>query len=192
MDRQRTWGSRSMILLALLTLHLALIAWVVLASRARNFGGLPELTIDLMYLPPTQALKVRAERARLEPMKTNVAIGAAVPLFNSSSQPGSSSTSDGRGSVVNWVAEAHRAVRAFEIRRDHPRTSAISVSMSWEDWVLREHHPGERFKTQGGDWIVWINANCYQVANWDPNAPPLDPNPTPTICRPPDAVPHGN
>ena len=62
--------------------------------------------------------------------------------------------------------------------------------MSWEDWVLREHHPGERFKTEGGDWIVWINANCYQVASWDPNAKPLSPDPPPTVCREAEAAAH--
>lgn len=171
-----------MILLALVAVHLGLLAWVVLASRNTIVGAAAEVPINLIYLPPVQAPKVYAEHTRLEPMRTNVAVGAAPPLFASSTQSGSSSASDGRGSAVNWAAEAHRAVRAFEIRRDHPVPSAVSVSMSWEDWVLREHHAGDRFKTESGDWIVWINASCYQVASWQSTAPALGANPPRTIC----------
>lgn len=181
-----------MILAGLVAVHLGLLAWALLATRTSSVVAPSEVPINIVYLPPIQFPRVHAEHTRLEPMRTNVAIGAAPPLFASAAQSGSSSASEGRGSAVNWAAEAHRAVRAFEIRRDHPRTSAISVSMSWEDWVLREHRVGERFKTEGGDWIVWINANCYQVASWDPNAPPLSPDPPPTICREPEAAPHGN
>jgi hypothetical protein len=192
MDQQKALGSRTLILAGLLAVHLALLVWALLASRTTSVTVPSEIPISLVYLPPIQFPRVHAEHTRLEPMRTNVAVGVAPPLFASSSLTGSLSASDGRGSAVNWAAEAHRAVRAFEIRRDHPRTSAISVSMSWEDWVLREHRVGERFKTEGGDWVVWINANCYQVASWDPNAPPLNPDPPPTICRDPEAAPHGN
>ena len=188
MDLRKAWGSRSLILAGLLAMHLGLLAWALLATRTSSVVVSSEIPINIVYLPPIQFPRVYAEHTRLEPMRTNVAVGDAPPLFASSNQSGSGSAADGRGSVVNWAAEAHRAVRAFEIRRDHPRTSAISVSMSWEDWVLREHHPGERFKTEGGDWIVWINANCYQVASWDPNAQPLSPDPPPTVCREPEAV----
>lgn len=191
MDQRKAWGSRSLILAALLAVHLGLLVWVILATRTSGVASSPETPINIVYLPPIQFPRVYAEHTRLEPMRTNVAVGEAPPLFASSTQSGSEAAADGRGSAVNWAAEAHRAVRAFEIRRDHPRTSAISVSMSWEDWVLREHRLGERFKTEGGDWIVWINANCYQVASWDPNAPPLGPDPPPTICREPEAAARG-
>jgi hypothetical protein len=191
MDQRKAWGSRFLILAGLFAVHLGLLAWALLATRTSSVAAASEVPISIVYIPPIQFPRVHAEHTRLEPMRTNVAVGVAPPLFASSTQSGSEAATDGRGSVVNWAAEAHRAVRAFEIRRDHPRTSAISVSMSWEDWVLREHHPGERFKTEGGDWIVWINANCYQVASWDPNAQPLSPDPPPTICREPEAAAHG-
>jgi hypothetical protein len=31
-------------------------------------------------------------------------------------------------------------------------------------WPRSKHHAGEQYKTPDGDWIVWINDNCYQVA----------------------------
>ncbi len=157
-----------MILAGLLAAHLGLLAWALLATRTSSVVAASEIPINIVYVPPIQFPRVYAEHTRLEPMRTNVAEGLAPPLFASSTQSGSEAAADGRGSAVNWAAEAHRAVRAFEIRRDHPRTSAISVSM-----------------------IVWINANCYQVASWDPNAQPLSPDPPPTICREPAAVAQG-
>src|SRR5258708_12835523 len=77
--------------------------------------------------------------------------------------PASSGT-DGDGAAVNWAAEAPRAVQAVEIRRNHPPSVAISSSTLWTDWWPREHHAGDRFKTESGDWIVWIRASCYQIA----------------------------
>jgi hypothetical protein len=173
-----------MILAAVIALHLALIAWMVLASRTRGISGASEVAIDLVALPPIQIPRVQAERTRLEPMRTNVAVGLAPPLLASSPDRSTSAAPDGRGSAVNWSAEAHRAVRAFEIRRDHPVPSTVSVSMSWEEWVLREHHAGDRFKTESGDWIVWINANCYQVASWQSTEPAFGANPPRTVCPP--------
>jgi hypothetical protein len=149
MDQRKAWGSRSLILAGLLAVHLGLLAWALLATRTSSVPAPRKSPSTIVYLPPIQFPRVYAEHTRLEPMRTNVAEGLAPPLFASSTQSGSEAAADGRGSAVNWAAEAHRAVRAFEIRRDHPRTSAISVSMSWEDWVLREHHPGERYKTEG-------------------------------------------
>jgi hypothetical protein len=37
------------------------------------------------------------------------------------------------------------------------------VEDNW--WPQAKHHAGDQFKTANGDWIVWINENCYQVAN---------------------------
>jgi hypothetical protein len=73
---------------------------------------------------------------------------------------------NGEGSGVDWAAEARRALQAFEIR-SHQATASRSVSGRPEDdhWPLHaQHHAGERFKTENGDWMVWIDANCYEIA----------------------------
>jgi hypothetical protein len=49
----------------------------------------------------------------------------------------------------------------------------------------REHHAGDQMKTASGDWIVWINANCYQIASWHSDAPDFGALSSRTICRNP-------
>jgi len=183
MDDANAWGkSRPIILFVVLALHLAIVALLVAASRTLTVGVSKEHSIEVMLIPPTKVPKVRAENARPQRLSTNIAIALAPPVLNSSLQSGPSFSPDGRGSAVNWAAEAHRALRAFEIRRDQPPSSAISVSSSLDDWWPGEHHVGDQFKTDSGDWIVWINANCYQIASWHSNA--MSASPARTICPP--------
>jgi hypothetical protein len=193
MDEPNASGkSRPIIFLVVLTLHLAILALLVVASRTSSIAVPTEHSIEVMLLPPAKAPKVRAENTRPQRMSTNIAIALAPPVLNSSVQSGSSSAPDGHGSAVNWAAEAHRALRAFEIRRDQPPSSAVSVSTSLDDLWSREHHAGDSFKTDSGDWIVWINANCYQIASWHSNAAASGPGPSHTICAPQRGAPRGD
>jgi hypothetical protein len=182
--------SRPTIFFAVLALHLAILALLVSASRTLSVGVSTEHSIEVMLIPPTKAPKVRAENTRPERLSTNIAIALAPPALNSSLQSGASSSPDGHGSAVNWAAEAHRALRAFEIRRDQPPSSAISVSSSLDDWWPGEHHAGDQFKTDSGDWIVWINANCYQIASWHSNA--IGASPSRTVCQPRSGTPRSD
>ena len=191
MDDPNVWGkSRTIILFAVLALHLAILALLVATSRTLSIGVSTEHSIEVMILPPLKVPKVRAENTRPQRLSTNIAIALAPPVLNSSLQSGPSSSPDGHGSAVNWSAEAHRAVRAFEIRRDQPPSSAISVSTSLDEWWPREHHAGDQFKTDGGDWIVWINANCYQIASWHSNA--IGASPSRTVCQPRSGTPRSD
>ena len=181
-DANARGKSRPIVFFVVLALHLAILALLLSASRTLSVGVSTEHSIEVLLIPPTKAPKVRAENTRRERLSTNIAIALAPPALNSSLQSGASSSPDGHGSAVNWAAEAHRALRAFEIRRDQPPSSAISVSTSWDDWWPGEHRAGDQFKTDSGDWIVWINANCYQIASWHSNA--MGVSPPRTICPP--------
>ena len=181
-DANARGKSRPITFFVVLALHLAILALLVAASRTLRIVESTEHSIEVMLIPPTKAPKVRAENTRPQRLSTNIAIALAPPVLNSSLQSGASSSADGRGSAVNWAAEAHRALRAFEIRRDQPPSSAISVSSPLDDWLPGEHHAGDQFKTDSGDWIVWINANCYQIASWHSNA--MGASPPRTICPP--------
>jgi hypothetical protein len=97
------------------------------------------------------------------------------------SAPSSGTGSHGNG--VDWLAEAHRAVRAYEIRRDHPEQNALSGSSPANDWWPQQGpHAGDQFKTDGGDWIVWITPDCYKVASWHASDQGIDPGPPQIIC----------
>ena len=172
-----------MVLVAVLAIHAALISLLLLAYRGAAGLPTPEHPIEVMFLPPKKVQQVRIEHVRPTPVSTNVMVALAPPLFNSSSQSGTSSAPDGHGSTVNWTAEAHRAVKAFEIRRDQPQNTEMSPLSRWDEWWTHEHHAGDQAKTPNGDWIVWINAKCYQVASWHSNATVPSAESPPTVCR---------
>jgi hypothetical protein len=175
--------SRPLVMAGVLTLHVALLALLLAASQDRNVAAAEQPPVLLMNLPPPKVPKVRAENIRPQRLSTDIAIALAPPLLDSSIQSGSAAAPDGHGPAVNWTAEAHRAVRAFEIRRDQTPSSALSVSPSLDEWWRREHRAGDQFKTEGGDWIVWINADCYQVASWHGTASTVGAPAPATVCR---------
>lgn len=182
---------RPTVLIIVLAVHLATLALLLAHSRTLGGAGAAEHPIELVVLPPVKPPQLRIENTRPEHWSTNIAVALAPPALDSSSESGSGSAPDGRGSAVNWTAEAHRAVRAFEIRSHQTSNSALSVSSSLDVTGSREHHAGDELKTASGDWIVWINANCYQIASWHSDAPELGVIAPRTICRNPPPAPPG-
>jgi hypothetical protein len=178
---------RPMVFILVLALHLATLA-LLLNARISTSRGADERSVELVALPPVEPRKVKIENARPQHLSTNIAIALAPPALNSSIQSGAGSAPDGRGPAVNWAAEAQRAVRAFEIRGHQTRNSALSVSSSLDESGSREHHAGDQLKTPSGDWIVWINANCYQIAGWHADAPDFNVIAPKIICRKPAAT----
>ncbi len=165
MHESNVWGAQRYItLVVVLALHLTFLALFFTAPRTRAVSDSTIDPVEVMLFPPTKVPKVRFENARLQRLSADIAISMTLPGVDAPSLSPPASGTDGDGAAVNWVAEAHRAVQAFEIRRNHPPTVAISGAPSLTDWWPREHHAGERFKTENGDWIVWISANCYQLA----------------------------
>lgn len=159
------WGApRFITFLVVVAVHLAALALLMMESRIRTPAGWADDSVELIYFPPTKVSRVRFQDARLQRLTADTAISATLPGVTAPSLSAPASGTEGDGSAVNWAAEAHRAVQAFEIRRNHPASVDISSSPSWTDWWPREHRAGERFKTDSGDWIVWISGSCYQLA----------------------------
>ena len=181
MHESTVWGvQRFTTLIVVMVLHLAFLALFLRGAPTR---GVPDSTVDsieVMVFPPTKAPKVRFENAQLQRLTADTAISVTLPGFSAPSLSPPAPGTAGDGSSVNWAAEAHRAVQAFEIRRNHPPTVAISGSPSLSDWWPREHRAGDRYKTDNGDWIVWISANCYQVAT--ATLPAVGSAPARTLC----------
>jgi hypothetical protein len=180
---------RATVLFMVLAVHLATLALLLAHSRTLTVPGTADHPIELVVLPPVKPPELKIDDARPQHWSTNIAVALAPPTLNSSSESGPGSAPDGRGSAVNWAAEAHRAVRAFEIRTHQTTNSALSVSSSLDVSGSREHHAGDELKTASGDWIVWINADCYQIASWHSGAPDFGAISPRTICRDPAATP---
>jgi hypothetical protein len=195
MDESNGRGSRRyMILIVVVALHLALLAALVMTSRTTLRRGSAEHSVELLFLPPANFPKVRSDLMPPRRLSGSTAITVAPPVLDSSSPLGSQSagsSADGNGSGVDWAAEARRALQAFEIRNHQPPAnysiSSRSADESW--WPQGPHRSGDRFKTSNGDWIVWINANCYQVAGSASNTQSLGASPPQTVCEPAPAAP---
>ena len=189
MDESSQWDfSRYTILIVVLALHLALVALLARASRVGTRIASMDQSVEVLFLPPVILPKVRSENARPRRMSGATAITVAPPDLNSSlPSPQSSSGSTGRGSGVDWAAEARRALQAFEIRsHGPPSNSSVSGGPAEENWWPRGNHRiGEQYKTANGDWIVWINENCYQIAVAGPSTLAEGAPPPQTVCPAP-------
>ncbi|MDP9089968.1 MAG: hypothetical protein M3O26_14655 [Pseudomonadota bacterium] len=198
MDKPNAFGtSRRIALFVVLALHFGLLALIVMASRTQHYGVSAEQALELLYLPAVRVPQVRADAFNYPRPKTDSAMAKtdirtplAPPLGSSSLMLGSSSTPGG-GSAVNWAAEAHRAIKAFEIRRDQPQDPAQSVSATWDEWWPRQHHAGDQYKTESGDWIVWISADCYQIAVAHSNPSAVTTSSPQTVCPQKGVSPRG-
>jgi hypothetical protein len=188
MAESTKWGlSRYATLIVVLMLHLALFAALLTKSQNRSLPTSTVNSVQLLLLPPVNLPKVRSE-TRPRRFSGDTVITITPPVLTSlspSMSPAPASSSDGSGSGVDWAAEARRALHAFEIRNHQPPTNKSISSKPGEDnwWPQAQHHAGERFKTANGDWIVWINANCYQVAGAGPSAYALGALLPQTICQ---------
>ena len=181
MHESNVWGAQRFIaLFVVLALHLSLLALFLTPSRTPVIFDSTIDSVEVTFLPPTKVPKVRFENARLQRLTANTAISITLPGVASESLSPPALGANGDGAAVNWAAEARRAVQAFEIRRNHPASVAISGTTLWNDWWPREHHAGDRFKTDSGDWIVWISASCYQVATGGSGA--FSSSPSQIIC----------
>jgi hypothetical protein len=190
MDEANVRGTpRFTIFLAVVAVHLAVLGLLIAESRIGIPSASTTAAVEVMFFPPTKVPKVRFENARPQRLNADTAITVTLPGLSAPSLSPPSSGTDGNAAAVNWAAEAHRAVQAVEIRRNHPPNVSISPS-PWSDWWPRDHHAGERYKTESGDWIVWISSNCYQVARWGPGA--LVSTPPQTVCQRQPATPRGD
>jgi len=167
MAKSTFWRAPRLItMIAVAVVHAALIALLIMAGTVRRGSGSYQ-PIELVYIPATPPPPVRAESGRPPRLRADIALSLVSPVITSAPSVSMSSGTGSRGLGVDWSAEAHRAVKAYEIRRDQPADNALSGKSPANDW-WPQYGPneGDQFKTDAGDWIVWINADCYKVASW--------------------------
>ena len=184
MDESNRWGvPRYLTLIVVLILHMALLLVLIVGSRASMLLESTNPPIELIVISPATLPKIRAENSSPR-LRGDTGISTAAPTLDSYSTSPSASGSEGSGSGVNWAAEARRAVRAFDIRSHQPPIhDSLSSSPADDHWWPRTpHHAGEQYKIANGDWIVWINASCYQVASSGSTAYIPDATLPQTIC----------
>jgi hypothetical protein len=165
--------------------HAALLAWLMMALSVREGAAGSSESVQLVFLAPQSLPKIRVDSRQPRRVEIRVRVSDPPPLLpgpaTSWAAPSQSGSKDG-GSGVDWTAEARRALQAFEIRSRQPaRNNSVSRSSPAEQPWWPAHRPRERVKTADGNWIVWINANCYEVARSLPATDGSGPQPL-TVC----------
>jgi hypothetical protein len=190
------WGrSRYVTLLVVIAVHLAFVAMLLMTSQTQTLSLSSDELVELLYLPPPIAPKTRPETYRPRRLGGNTVLSITPPVLDSDSPSPSSSASlgEGNGAGVDWKAEARRALQAYEIRnRQPPSRNTLSNSPAEDTWWPQgRRRAGNPFKTANGDWIVWINSNCYQVATSAANTFTLGAMLPETVCSSEAAAPRG-
>jgi hypothetical protein len=182
--KSSVWRARrGIILIAVAMLHAGLIAVLMMANAVRRSPEASYGPVQLVYIPSTPLPRVRADSGRPERLRADIALSLVSPMLTSAPPSAPSSGNGSHGLGVDWLAEAHRAVRAYEIRRDHPAQNELSGKSPSNDWWPQQGpHAGDQVKTETGDWIVWIDADCYKVASWHSAEAALDTGPPQIIC----------
>ena len=109
MNQSNIWRRpRTMTLIVVLALHIAIIA-LLLLPRAPGVFKSSDAPVELMLIAPTPAPRVRFDHIRPHAPNVNVVITPLPPELSPNQQ--SASQSSGRGNnglSVNWAAEARR------------------------------------------------------------------------------------
>jgi hypothetical protein len=179
------WKLRRYITLAVvLTLHGTLIAGLLMTSGAGRLPASNEHAVQLLLIPPVSLPRVRSEHAPPRQLRSDISITTAPVALGSLSMSAPPASFDGKGSGVDWAAEAHRALQSYEIRHHQPPSYAAVSGDPGDEWLRQlQRHAGDQIRTPNGDWIVWISANCYQVAKSGPGAFVPGAMVPQTICR---------
>jgi hypothetical protein len=173
MGESQGWKSRRYFtLLIVVALHGALVTALLMQIPAKPVAGSAPRPVDLLLFRATPPARIVPENFRPQRIRGDTALSITPPVLGSlppavpEAPAGAGRGSDGNGSGVDWGAEARRALNAFEIRRKEPGTHSMQSETPAEEgwWPQAQHHAGEEYKTETGDWIVWIDSNCYQIA----------------------------
>jgi len=175
-------------LITVLAIHAALLALLLAASQTRALRASSGNSVQLLFLAPDHTPRAKIAHISLRPLHSAPSIAIGPPVSDVPSlpiSPTSSGSSREDGSDVDWSAEARRALRAFDIRSHLPANhKSVSARPEDESWLpTGAHRSGEQFKTPSGDWIVWINANCYQIASSSPSVYATDAEQSQIVCR---------
>jgi hypothetical protein len=187
MRESNSWRApRFITLIAVAALHAGLIVLLLMASAVRSLPNAPFHPVELLYIPTLPPPPVRAESGRPRRLRADIALpppSPAEPVLTAAPPSAPSTGAGTRGVGVDWLAEAQRAIRAYEIRRDQPAENEMSGKSPANDWWPQQGpHAGDQYKTEGGDWIVWINSDCYKVASWHSVDPAFNASPPEIIC----------
>jgi hypothetical protein len=176
--------NRALTLSGIVAVHAALLVAMLhsslLVSRAADANS-----VQVSFVAPPEPQRVQVGRLKPQSLSANLLASVSAPSVAAIGEGtnGSGARAGNDGLNADWVAEAHRAVRAYEIRRDQAPLNPIAGASRDYLELQREHvhRAGDRYKTENGDWIVWIDDHCYKIAEWH-RGEPNDGTPPKVVC----------
>jgi hypothetical protein len=193
-DSAESRSSRYLALIAVIAIHAALVIALLSASSHRIFLFSQIDPVEVSFLPPNTLPKGSPLSALMLPPDRHIP-----PLSGSDSMivvpPPSSPENKQPGRDVDWEEEARQAAEVVVDDNNIPaaadKPGSASASPSWFAPPL--HHAGDQFRSDTGEWVVWINDHCYQVSEWGPIAgATLGASLPRTICPQPSSTARGD
>jgi hypothetical protein len=140
-------------------LHAALVCVLVMTHRSRPPASLAgEVTATLVLFPELRrALPRRA--SPLPPRVTREAAPAAPAAITLPPTPRVPETAAG---TVDWDSEARRAAAAA-VEKPRYRDFGMPRAPSWlaPGHASSHHEAGEQYRSETGEWIVWVSDRCF-------------------------------
>jgi hypothetical protein len=173
MEASQAWGkSRYWAIVVVLAFHLLTIV-IVVSSRSRRVLTSTTSPIEILFLPPETAARIRPPPALPNHSKRTEAAISAAPSTPTITLAPLSPSAAYLGPPIDWAEEA-QTVAAAMAKSDSLQThqgSDTTPSSQSPFAPPPTHHAGEQFRTDTGEWIVFVTDNCYQVSSPIPPSP---------------------
>ena len=167
LDDSKAWRpSRYGVLLVVLAIHVAIIAFLVASSKTLRLL-LPTATlIEVPFLPPATAQRVRTNTSPSPPLDmTRVAPSVDATLSLSPELVPAMGTF---GVPMDWADQAHTVADSIAANTDAREGRLAPDLTTPQKSIFPEppaHHAGEQHRLDTGEWIVFISDNCYQISS---------------------------
>lgn len=164
-ESKTRYAPRLIALSAVLALHAAIVALVIVSDRAR-LGSPIAHPLELIYLPvivgpdkpPAIATPTNKAKRTNRPDTVTTLPSVSSPTSDAITLPGA----DASVATIDWTLEAQTV--ASEIAKRSPVPVANDPSPKSAFRAPPEHHRGDEFVTADGDRAVYVTKNCYQVS----------------------------
>jgi hypothetical protein len=172
MEDSESWRrARYLTMLAVMAFHAALQAILMKFDGIRSAAALTSSPIQVRLLPPMAASVVRSESLREGSFKES---GAAAPTLPSLALLPMVSSEDDSSKSVDWAAEARIVAAAGSAGAPHRPfgshvPSGTASSPGAGPSPSPAHKAGDQYRTENGDWVVFVTKNCYQISSPIPN-----------------------
>lgn len=163
-ERQGWKRSRCGALLAVLTLHVAVLTGLVIASKTRLLTRPAAPPIELLILPRNTAPTIPPPPPTSSERRKKITATPVVPPPDALSVVAPNAASEVPGPPIDWAEEAHDAAASIAQGAPIPSGPNPTPSPNSPFAPPPAHHKGEQIPTSDGRWIVYVTDDCYQVS----------------------------